>query len=359
MSNSIGRCPVPSPGPLPRLATPILLVAALLAVASGAGCQSRPPLSAFHWLDPAADVPGPAVPEALARDGYRDLRAELRPGDVIMGARTDPTSALMRLAMDEYSYYTHSGIVDVRDGEVVVSHASGRFRLFRRSPHLLGKVVGTVAAIDLEDFIREYHDVRVVRLPDPVKNRRLVAIARACEAKELPFDPFFDTLDPFRLHCSEYTLRATRAAGYGGPVDLARRTPNHSMANLLRRLGVETDYFVNVDRFAAIPGATVVAEISRFDRPETATALVEAFRVMHERVCGDPDMHVRDLVGCSPERLMHFTPPAEVYLRGAIGLAEASPTRDPLEVRERSELLYDLICGERVQSTSAAETLSP
>ncbi|MHC5114480.1 MAG: hypothetical protein ACYTGP_08645 [Planctomycetota bacterium] len=341
-------------------ATSLLLFGCLVALlGSAGGCQSRPALTAFHRLDVTADPAASGAAPGLDREAFRALEAALRPGDIIMGARTDPTSALMRLSMDDYSYYTHSGIVDVRGGDVVVSHATGRFRLMRRSPRLLGKVSGKICAVDLETFIREYHDIRIVRLPDPALNRRLAALTRQCEAEGLPFDPFFDTLDPAAMHCSEYTLRATRSAGYGGRLELARRTPNRSMAKLLRDLGVETEHFVSVDRFAGIPGATIVAEISLFERMETRMALAGAFRVLHERITAEPDAHVGDLVACSAERLMHFTPPTDAYLRGAIGLAEASPARDPREVREHSDLLYDVIYGEPVRAATVTETHAP
>jgi hypothetical protein len=312
-----------------------------LTIALLAGCQSKPSLPAHRLVDlgTAHDV---AVRAPVIADAD-ELAALVRPGDLILGAKSSPTATLLRMSMDEYSFYTHSGVVDVRDGKVVVSHSTGRFQLLRNTTRLLGKVTGTVEACSLATFLEEYDEVMVVRLPDPERNARLVALSLEAERDRIPFDPFFDTNDPTAMHCSEYTLRTLRAAGYTEPLPLADRTPNRSFSDLMEKMGITTETFVVVDRMTDIPGARTVAVLSRLGSRAASLALRDALHVLHDRVTADPFLRIGDLVSCDSEQLLHYAPAADLYLRAALGLAESSPTGDPRKLRERSTMLYDVI----------------
>ena len=272
-----------------------------------------------------------------------EVAALVRPGDLILGGKSSATATLLRLSMDRYSFYTHTGVVDVRDGEVVVSHSTGRFRLLRRSPRLLGKLRGTVEACSLEEFLDEYDEVMVVRLPDAARTARLVALSRQAEVDRIPFDPFFDTDDPSSMHCSEYTLRTLRAAGYTVPTPLAGRTPNRSFSELMAKMGITTETFVVVDQMTEIDGARTIAVLSRLGTRARSLALRDALHVLHDRVTNDPFLRIGDLVSCDSENLLHYAPATDLYVRAALGLADSSPTADAATLRERSTMLYDVV----------------
>ena len=345
-SGSTGRSSIASHARSRRLSTCLLAAAAL-----GGGCQTAPSLASYHRLETKMNVPAPAPAAALIldKDAVAQLKEDLLPGDIIIGGKNGPLATLLRLAMDEYSYCTHSGIVDIRDGELVVSHAAGVFKMLKNSPRLLGKVEGKVVPISLEAFIVQYDEIRIIRLPDPVTNAKLAVLTRVREAEGTPFDAFFDAQDPTSFHCSEYTFRTLREAGYEHPFKVARRTPNRSLSDMLAKLGITTEYFVNVDSFADVPGTKTVAMLSRYEQPEMGLAIRDAFAVLHEAVTSNPELRVGDLVSCSPEQLLHFSPPAETYLRATIGLTRARPTMDAEEIRRRNELLYDVIARPHVQ----------
>ena len=99
------------------------------------------------------------------------LFREVRSGDIILGVKEDPITALVRLITVEPTYFTHSGTIEVRDDEaggrtLRVWHAIGDFSLLHLSPHILGKVRGGVRSIALDEFIRMYDALAIIRQPD-------------------------------------------------------------------------------------------------------------------------------------------------------------------------------------------------
>ncbi len=317
----------------------------LLVWCFGSGCHLTPPLNTYTRLD--ANEGG--LDKKLSRDALRRLASELKPGDIILGAKNGAMATLLRLSLGQYSYYTHSGVVDIRHGKVVVSHATGRFKLFQKTPHLLEKMRGSVEHISLERFLRTYYDIKVYRLPDKKKNRRMVESSLRHEQEKTPFDCYFDPLDPKAVHCTEYTAQVLKEAGYEHGFDLVSRTHNQSLSDLLGKLGITTEYFLRIDAFVELPGTKLVAEFSRYGTRAVSMGTAGGLQVLHEEVNHDPALRVGDLISCNMKRMVHFSEPLRLYLLAVTGMAERNPTTDETEILRRNRLLYDIIVRPHVR----------
>lgn len=325
-----------------------------------AGCRTNPPLSQFTRLDvgqPSDD--GPLATSPLSRAAYRRLEAEVRPGDIILSTKQSAISAILRFALEDFSYYTHSGTIDVRNGRPVVSHASGRFKLLRNTPRLLDKVTGSIETAPLETYIRTYTDILIIRLPDPQKNLSMARATREYERRGVPMDPFFDLGDQSSLHCSEYTAKLIEEGGYEYRFALSGRSLNPHMRRLLTRVGVRATEFIRTADFAELPGVQAVARISRFPSCELSLAIADALHVLHDEISSNPTLCIGSLVAFDTEQLCHFSEPVQLYFRGVTGMVEANPTRDAAEIRRHNAILYDVIVRPHVRLDAGEQGAEP
>lgn len=280
-----------------------------------------------------------------------ELFSGLRSGDIILGVKEDPITAFVRLITIQPNYFTHSGTIEVDEGEggkrtVRVWHAIGDFSLLHLSSHVLGKVRGGVRSIALADFMRMYDSLAIVRLPDEAKNRAAVQACKDLQAEGVEFDPFVDCVDHTTICCTELTAVAIERAGYDFNLQPLQRTTNVAISNLLYGWNVTTPGVIMADQFEHLPGARTVAVISRYGRMETYLAMRDAMKLLHERVASGA-MQASDLIGFDTKRMVHFSTRMDLFMRGVEGLARALPTVDAGEFRRRNAVVFDAVFGER------------
>lgn len=317
---------------------------------AAAGCgAARPPLAEFHRLDLPAHSDSPTLTPAA----HQTLLSELRDGDLVLCARDDPVSAIQRLTTVEPTYFLHSGtiqIIESRAGgkprrEAIVWHSTGEFDFLKLSPHMLGKVRGRVQSTPLDEFVRNYDALAIMRLSDPARNSRMVEACIRLHDEEVEFDPYFDCDDHSRLCCTEFTAAVIERGGYEFSIQPAPRTSNRVMSDFLMAWNVTADGVLMAGQFESLPGAQTIAVISRYGRMETYLAFRDAARLLHERVAAG-EAQPRDLTNLDREKLVHFSPRMQLFMRGVEGLAIASPTLDPTEIRRRNEIVYETVMGE-------------
>lgn len=310
-----------------------------------AGCSATPPLSAYHRLDLPAHSDAPI----LTAERHGDLIKELRSGDIILGVKEDPITILVRLTTTQYSYFTHCGVVEVVDDNhggrsARVWNAIGDFSLLHFSPHVLGHVRGGVRTKSLEDFIRSYDALGIIRLPDAQKNAAMVEVCRSLQKQGVAFDPFIDCRDASALYCTELLARAVRDSGYDFNVQPWPRTHNQRVSALMTGWNITAPAIYKAGQFENLPGAQSIAFISRYGRMETYLAMRDAMRLIQERVNAS-EAEANDFGGFDNQRLAHFSPRMNLLMRGVINLSRTAPTTDHNEIRRRSEILYRVSFG--------------
>lgn len=313
------------------------------------GCgESRPPLEAFHRLDLPAHSDAPTLDPSI----HAQLIDQLRDGDMVLCARDDPVSAVQRLTTVEPTYFLHSGTIEIvekqRDGrsvrEAVVWHSTGAFDFLKLSPHMLGKVRGEVRSTPLDEFIRNYDALEIIRLPDESRNVQMVEACRRLHDAHVAFDPYFDCVDHRELCCTEFTAVVIEQGGYTFDLQPAPRTANQAISDLLTGWNVTVPGVIMAGQFEKLPGATTVAVISRYGRLETYLAFRDASQLIHERVASG-QAEARDFANLDREHLGHFSPRMQLFMRGVEGLAIASPTLDASELRRRNTIVYEAVFG--------------
>lgn len=321
-----------------------LIIAAILGLCACG--ESRPPLTAFHRLDLPAHSDAPTLdPEVRAQ-----LIDQLRDGDTILCARDDPVSAVQRLTTVEPTYFLHSGTIEIvekqrdrcRSREAVVWHSTGAFDFLKLSPHMLGKVRGEVRSTPFDEFIRNYDALAIIRLPDESRNIRMVDACRRLHDAHVAFDPYFDCVDHRELCCTEFTAVVIEQGGYAFDLRPAPRTSNEAISKLLIGWNVTVPGVIMAGQFERLPGATTIAVISRYGRLETYLAFRDASQLIHERVAAG-QAEARDFANLDREHLGHFSPRMQLFMRGVEGLAIASPTTDPEEIRRRNTIVYEVV----------------
>lgn len=325
-----------------RSAAFILVMAGMLP-----GCApARPALETYHRLDAPVATRGADAPK-LDTEAYADLLGDLRSGDMVLAVREDPITPLVRLVTTEPSYFTHSAIVEVAEfnsiddgrNEARVWHAIGDFNLFNLTPHILGKVRGGVRSLELEELIRMYDVLFVLRLSDDSKNHEMVEVCKRLQRDGVPFDSFLDCADDSALFCTELNVVTMRQAGYGEPVQPAPRTHVATLSTWMTEWNITAPAIYMASQFEDLPGAEVVAVISRYGRMETYLAMHDAATLIHEKINAERIV-LSDLCGFDRDRLVHYTDRMELFLRGVEGLAKASPTSEAAEIRRRNEVVF-------------------
>jgi hypothetical protein len=206
--------------------------------------------------------------------------------------------------------------------------------------------------MSLEEFIRTYKDLQIVRLPDPARNARMIEIVRRLHAARVQFDPYFDPQDSTTVCCTELTALAIAQAGYP-PVPVWERTANASLLSLMTTMNVTTPGLLMAGAIEQQPAAQTVATLSRYRNAAMNLAMRDASALLHERFAADPNARIGDWLQFNSSRFVHFHPRIELYLQAVEGLAAKQPSGDPARLRQRHLTLYDIIVAPQPMKEAA------
>ena len=291
------------------------------------------PAPGIRRLD-AHGAGGPYRPPELTAAAHPAI-TDLRTGDLLLAKNKKPQSLGQTLALAEFTYYDHLGVL-VRDGEeLFVCESWPRLRLLAFADSFAERFQGGVQRVPLGDFLERYETVELVRLsPErfgPDFGPRLGAAARASLDAGIRYDPHHDPGDP-ALSCSEYvTWLIEDVLGHELALRMVETTPNPSMRTLLDSLGFRPHAYVVPDSFRELAGSRTVALFSHDRSGPAHLGRRAAFRTLFEHFRRNTE--VGSYLTVDPLRLVRYRRNVEAFLECAAAFAEAHPALDEAGVR--------------------------
>ena len=181
----------------------------------------------------AARSPVPAAanvlvpPKTVRRDvTLNDL--PLASGQIVVKDEGDAASLFVSLFAEDYSRWTHVGIVALEADGPVVYDTNGGFIPVPGLPPTT-TFSGGMRRIPFAEYVSKEKIIGIYALPPGVDAGKVVTFARIQYERNTPFDAYFDGDDASALYCSELVALALQAAG-SAPIRQAALRVNRSYA---------------------------------------------------------------------------------------------------------------------------------
>jgi len=291
----------------------------------------------FHRLDRG---PRDAFDAAEATSTASRWTADLRPGDLVLAKNIRAQSLGSCLALAEFTYHDHVGVLVHDEGRWQVCESWATFHGVGPSADFASRFRGKVDIVSLERFMRRYEVLEVIRWPDAERNERVARAAVRSVSRDISFDPHHDPEDP-AMNCTEFvTHLLTEGGGYSFALEPVPVNDNPSVRRVLCSLGFHLDPYAVPDGFARFPGARRVAWYARHASPSQAEALRRAWRLLHARF--GRDALVGDYLDVDPVRLMAFGENTLAFLEWTKGYFAEHPTEDADQIDRVLEVLFEV-----------------
>lgn len=287
-----------------------------------------PPTAAdFHRIDR-----GQAERLSLWEAGAVDSTwtSDLKVGDLLLAKNGTGRSLGAKLSFAEFAFHDHAAILMRRGDRWNVVESYPSFRVFGFFPDFAARFRGKIVRTSLEDYLRRYEVLTVVRLADG-RGEELAARAQAALTEGIRFDPYHDPSND-ELSCTEFVLEMMNRAGASFEPAAIPVTRNASMRRLLNLVGYRLDGYVLPDRLGEAPGSTVIARFSR----HTGVAEAKAYEVAHRLLLEwmDEDALAGDCLDVDGSHLVRADERTDLFLGLARSFAQAHPTATEDELRQ-------------------------
>ncbi len=291
----------------------------------------------YHRVDRAGIEP---FPPSEVDDPGSPTVAGLVSGDVILAKNPKAQSLASTLAMMEFTFYDHLGLLAIEDGGVFVYESWPKVDLLCSASDFVSRYRGQVRRISLSDFLERYETLELVRFPDPARNLAAVAEARDSVTRDIEYDPHHDPNGP-ELSCSEY-LEMLLVEGGGYVWKCPRRAVGRNLAidRTSKMIGFRTPDYIVPDVFLDFPGVRQVGVISIHSSSSEVLAIHEAFSVLHAR--DHPDAPAGNHVTVHPWHFLVFRDETLAFLELTKAYFRDHPSSDPAAIREVVEEIYEI-----------------
>lgn len=208
-------------------------------------------ISFFCLLACAGLIAAPSLSIAAADRSVRWQDVSLYDGQIILTESGDAISALMSLIPREFYPFSHSGIIAIEAGEVVVYEARGAYKVGGGTPaDDWFKDESGIRRSRLKEYLERENYAVVYDPPPGADASKIVAFVRRHYDAETRFDSYFDHRTKDALYCAELIHDALRAGGWRGVSPPVPIRANSSLQTILKWWGIETETTLPVGRLA-------------------------------------------------------------------------------------------------------------
>ncbi|HXS92864.1 MAG TPA: hypothetical protein VN705_26135 [Steroidobacteraceae bacterium] len=245
----------------------------VFAAACSSGCATALTPAAYRTFDAES-----------ASEGELDFHGlPLQSGQLVVSDSGEADSLLLSMLGEQYTPYSHAGILSIEGGQAYVYEAYALLWPFLGGPPT-DAMHGHIRRVTLEQYIGRQR-VTAIFDPEPgVDKAAVVAFARARHEDGTQFDPYFDWRDHSRLYCTEFAALALHAGGRPLPTPVRVRD-NPSLRVALDWLKVQAPAIVTAGSLTE--GAERVALISERLSAREVEAYFAAKRELHRRFTDD------------------------------------------------------------------------
>ena len=269
-------------------------------VAAGSGCVILQRSNFATWEIDADTNPAPA--EAVLEG------IPLRSGQIVASEQGSPQSLFLSLLVAESLPWVHTGVVAIEGGVPWLYEAQGEIRPTLKGPPTRN-IGGGVRRVPLDSFIERERFIGIFDPPPGVDGAAVARYARERYLQGTRFDAYFDTSDPSKVYCGEFTALALSAGG-APPRRISPFTANRSLGIMLDWLEIRSN--------AVIPAGMVVEDgrrvalLSAADSRAQIAAYFAMKDELHRRFT--PEQKLGNVLSFSPIRMLGIQPEVQAFM---------------------------------------------
>ena len=250
---------------------------------------------------------------------------DLRDGDLVVARHSRAQAYGTSLALAEFTWFNHMGLVAIEDGRVVIYESWATLSRLGPSQDFASRFQGGARRTPLVEFLREYEELSFLRLTDAERGGAWAEAARNSLERGIRFDPHHDPNNA-ELDCSEYVLALAQEIGLALDPPRVASTPNPAVRALQQSLGFHDREYVVPDAFFSLPAAQGVTRLSRHPSLERSFVAREAARLLQGLV--GQSGQASDLLAFDRWRLLRLRRNARSFLDWADAYFAAHPGPD-------------------------------